>query len=999
MERRLAAIIAADVVGYSKLMEQDDAGTLATLSRLIKDAIEPLIAEHRGRIVKLMGDGILAEFASVVDAVSCSLAWQKKLSEDESSLQFRIGINLGDIILQDNDIFGNGVNVAARLEGLADPGGICMSEAVHREVKSVLDLSCDDLGELTVKNITEPVRAFRVLIGGPVNQKPSKAFEESIGLDFSIPDYPSLAVLPFTVMSKDPEQEYFADGVTEDIITALSKVSRLLIVARTSTIVYKGSAVDVKKVSRDQGVRYVLEGSVRSSGGRVRVTAQLIDATTGLHMWADRYDRVLEDIFAVQDEITREIVTAMDVQLREGEQHRVWARGTQDLEAWECVRLATDAVLGGTLEERPRARELIGRALELDPNYAIAWAMRAWLHFTEADVGGGIGNQAQFDEAQASAFDCGRRALELDPDCADAYGILALTHLNAGEHDLAMEMTEKAISLAPNNAEILGGVASAVMRKCGKPERGAELVRRAMRLSPFYRPGLLRALGNNYRLSGRLEEAIACYRESLKRESGYLAPYVNMVSALGELGRPDDANEAISKIYELEPNFSVSSYVKGLSYRNDADRQRIKDGLVKAGLVDDTVTQPVNAALDKLSIAVLPFKNMTGDPDQDYFSDGIAEDILIELSRFPVLFVVARHSAFSFKGEALDVKEIGRKLDVQYIVEGSVRRAGNRVRITAQLIDAETGTQIWANRYDRELDDIFALQDEVTRTIAGVLPGRVQNSVAERASRKRTENMKAYELLLHGKAVRDSFSAQDTLRARQLFEKAIALDPNYAKAHAYLADTYFMDLCMGVAPENAAKLSLQHARRAMELESGDIANHDQLGFAYIGAGMWQEAESLFDDSAVKVATEAEPMTWIGYGQLMLGRAERARELVLNAKRLDPLHPPSFDWVLGQACYFSNQYEEAVQALTRRALLNSFAYACLAGAYGFLERSAEASRALESFVDERKKELESRGIVIEQVNVSSLAGGYGEVWRKPSDWEHLFAGLRMAGLPG
>ena len=234
--------------------------------------------------------------------------------------------------------------------------------------------------------------------------------------------------------------------------------------------------------------------------------------------------------------------------------------------------------------------------------------------------------------------------------------------------------------------------------------------------------------------------------------------------------------------------------------------------------------------------------------------------------------------------------------------------------------------------------------------------------------------------------------------AIDLYEKAIDIDPNYAKAHAYLADTYFMDLCMGVATADAAQLSLQHARQAMALDSGDIANHDQLGFAYIGAGMWQEAEDLFDDSAVKVATEAEPMTWIGYGQLMLGRADRARELALNAKRLDPLHPPSFDWVLGQACYFVKQYEEAVRALTRRALLNSFAYACLAGAYGFLERSAEASSALNSFVDERKKELESRGIVIEQATVSALAGGYGKVWRKQSDWEHLFSGLRKAGLP-
>jgi TolB-like protein/Tfp pilus assembly protein PilF len=391
-------------------------------------------------------------------------------------------------------------------------------------------------------------------------------------------------VLPFTVMSADPEQEFFADGVSEDIITALSKISRLLVVARTSTFTYKGRAVDVKQVSREQGVRYVLEGSVRKGGSRVRVTAQLIDASTGLHVWAERYDRELADIFDVQDEIVREIVTALDVQLREGEQHRVWSSGTKSLEAWECVRLATDGVLGGATEEQPRATELIERALEIDPDYPTAWAMRGWLHFNEADVGGGLGDRDRFEKAQAAAFRCGHRALELDPDYADAYGMLALTHLNAGEHDKAIEMSEKAITLAPNSAENLGGVAQAVMTKSGRPERGIELVKRAMRLSPFYRPGFLRALGMAYRMAGRLEEAVNCYRESLKRETGYLAAYVNLTSALGELGWLDEAGEAARDVLRKEPEFSIKAYTSGLSYRNPEDIERIAEGLRAAGL-------------------------------------------------------------------------------------------------------------------------------------------------------------------------------------------------------------------------------------------------------------------------------------------------------------------------------------------------------------------------------------------------------------------------------
>jgi TolB-like protein/Tfp pilus assembly protein PilF len=588
LERRLAAILAADVAGYTALMGADEAGTLERLTGLRQDFLEPLIGDHHGRVVKLMGDGILVEFASVVDAVACALAWQAGVAERDGALKFRIGINLGDVIVEGEDIHGDGVNVASRLEGLAEPSGICLSSDAYRQARGKIEAEFEDLGEQELKNVAEPVRVYRLVVEKAYQATqvatPESAFEAEIGLDFSVPDYPSIAVLPFTVMSADPEQEFFADGVTEDIITALSKISRLLVVARNSTFTYKGKAVDVKRVSREQGVRYVLEGSVRKSGNRVRVTAQLIDANTSLHLWADRYDRDLEDIFAVQDEITREIVTALDVQLREGEQHRVWSRGTKNLEAWECVRLATDDVLGGSAEAQPRATELIERALALDPDYAIAWVMRGWLYFTEADVGGGLGDRERFEKAQAGAFRCGRRALELDPDCADAYGMLALTHLNAGEHDLAMEMSEKAISLAPNNVELLGGVASAVMRKSGQPERGAELVKKAMRLCPFYRPGMLRALANNYRLSGRLEEAVACYRESLKRETGYLAAYVNLASALGELGRQEEAREAAREVLRQEPQFSISAYAKGLSYRNPADLERIVEGLRQAGL-------------------------------------------------------------------------------------------------------------------------------------------------------------------------------------------------------------------------------------------------------------------------------------------------------------------------------------------------------------------------------------------------------------------------------
>jgi len=589
MERRLAAILAADVVGYSRLMSNDEEGTLVRLKAHRDEVADPAIAKHKGRIVKLMGDGMLAEFASVVDAVRCAVDIQEAMREHSANLsedqriQLRIGINLGDVIIDGEDIYGDGVNIAARLEGLAEAGGICVSGTVFDHVRNKVRLEFEDLGERQVKNIPEPLRVYRVAMGTAGESRPANSFEASIGLDFTVPDYPSIAVLPFTVMSADPEQEFFADGVSEDIITALSKISRLLVVARTSTFTYKGKPVDVKQIGREQGVRYVLEGSVRKAGNRVRVTAQLIDATTGLHLWAERYDRELKDIFVVQDEIVREIVTALDVQLREGEQHRVWSSGTRNLEAWECVRIATDGALGGEPEAQVKAGELIDRAIELDPDYAIAWVMRGWLYQTKADVGGGIGGADQRAAALAAAFDCARKALECDPDCADAYGLLSMLYLDASDYDAADSAANKAVALAPNNAENVGA-SGMVMTKTGQPERAVELAKQSMRLSPVYRPGFLRALGLAYRMAGNLEGAVACFRESLKRETGYLAPYVNLASTLGELGRLDEARDVARDVLRKKPDFSISDYMTGLSYRNPADIERIAEGLRAASL-------------------------------------------------------------------------------------------------------------------------------------------------------------------------------------------------------------------------------------------------------------------------------------------------------------------------------------------------------------------------------------------------------------------------------
>jgi len=401
---------------------------------------------------------------------------------------------------------------------------------------------------------------------------------------------------------------------------------------------------------------------------------------------------------------------------------------------------------------------------------------------------------------------------------------------------------------------------------------------------------------------------------------------------------------------------------------------------------------------EKPSIAVLPFANHSDDPEQEFFSDGVSEDIIAELSRFHALFVIARNSSFRYKGENVSIQKVGRELGVQYIVEGSVRRAGNRIRILAQLIEVETENQIWAERYDREMIDIFEVQDDVTRSIVAVLPGRVQEDVVDRAARKPTENMKAYELMLQGKAFRDLLSAEGNAAARLCCQKAIELDPRYARAYMYLSDSYIVDVWLGLADSGAPDLAMKHARNAVFLDGNDMYIQDHLGFAHLCLGLWREAEVQFDKTLAKIVNEAESMAWCGYAYLLMGNLTRARTVVLEAIRLDPLHPPAIDWILGQIFYYEEKYEKVVDIMYGEALLNSLAYAFVAAAHAHLGHQESMQIALQAFITERRQEFCSRGIEIKEDTLETLAGAYRVMWRDPTSWSRLADGLRLAGLP-
>lgn len=580
LPRKLAAILYADVAGYSRLTGEDEDTTHRTLSEYL-DLISSIIESHGGTVMHYAGDAVLAQFPAVVDAVAAAVAIQEELKNrnrgvsDERRVDFRIGINSGDVIEDRGDIYGDGVNVAARLESLAEPGGICISESVRTAVGNKLSLDYDDIGKQEVKNIAEPVQAYRVVT--ETKKKPDDTSAELPALE--LPEEPSVAVLPFTNMSGDPEQEFFSDGITEDIITALSRISGLLVVARNSTMVYKGKAVDIKQVGREQGVRYVLEGSVRKAGNRVRVTAQLIDAAIGHHLWADRYDRELDDIFAVQDEITGNIIVEMRVQIAEGEQIRLWAGGTDSVQAWEYVARGSTVFMRDTREGDVEARRLAEAALNIDPDYVNATVLLGYTHAQDAFWKQGESK----DQSMEQALQCGHRALELDEKHPDSRNLLAVCASQQGEHDEAIQLAEEAVALAPSHARnmfLLGWV----LRNTGQYQKALERMKRAMRLSPIFPPFYSGMLGTCYHLMGDNELAVQHLKEAVKREPDGPAIKPWLTSALIETGQ-DEAKTVAEDILRIEPDFSATKWAETFRFFPDETAvERILANLLKAGL-------------------------------------------------------------------------------------------------------------------------------------------------------------------------------------------------------------------------------------------------------------------------------------------------------------------------------------------------------------------------------------------------------------------------------
>ena len=576
-KRKLTAILSADVKGYSRLMGDDELATVRTLVAY-REIISEIVRNYIGRVVDSPGDNILAEFTSVVDAVESAVEIQDKLTAKNDELPedrrmvFRIGINLGDVIEEGERIYGDGVNIAARIESLAEGGGICIARNVYNQVKNKLNFGYEYLGEHPVKNISEPVRVYRI-------ETELKSNVLDLEKKVKLPEKPSIAVLPFTNMSGDTEQEYFSDGITEDLITDLSKISALFVIARNSVFTYKGKAVKVEEVGRELGVHYILEGSVRKAGDKVRITAQLVDATTGGHLWAERYDRNFQDIFALQDEVTHKIVSALAVKLTEGEKERrsCKCQTTCNTEAYDYFLRGLDYFYRCTNKTNNQARKMFEKATEIDPQYALAFSMRGNTHLMEWTLG-----WSQDRRTIERAFELAQRSIALDDSLPEPHELLGNIYLWQKQHDHAIAELKKAISLDPNNADWLAGLGN-VLAWADRPEEAIEVIKQAMHLNPIYPPHYLWNLGHAYLLTERYEEAIETFKRALNRNPDFWPSHILLAASYSALGRIDDARAEAAETLRINPDFTLELWRYKCPFKNPEELDRRFEKLRKAG--------------------------------------------------------------------------------------------------------------------------------------------------------------------------------------------------------------------------------------------------------------------------------------------------------------------------------------------------------------------------------------------------------------------------------
>ncbi|MFC1875911.1 alpha/beta fold hydrolase [Thermodesulfobacteriota bacterium] len=575
--RKLRAILSADVKGYSILMADDEVTTIKTLKEY-RSIMSGCIDQHGGRVVDAVGDNLLADFGSAVDAIQCAVEVQKELKDKnqdlpkDKRLEFRIGINIGDVVQEGDRIYGNGVNVAARIEGLSDPGGICISRGTYDQVKDKLDVGFEYLGEHEVKNINEPVRVYKVLLDF---DPPKPLVKEKLEL----PDKPSIAVLPFDNMSGDPDQEYFSDGLTEQIINGLCKVSNLFVIARNSSFAYKGKSISIKQVAKELGVRYILEGSVQRAGDRVRITAQLIDATTDYHMWSENYDRDLTDIFALQDEITMKLIFAMEINLTAGKQARLWEGGTTNIQAYDRCMRGNDCLSRNNEKDNKQAQQFYKEAINIDGAYAMPYGMLGFTHIFDLLYRWSKAPLQSFEEAEKNV----EKAHALNDSLDMAHSLLGWIYLFKRQHDMAIKEGERAIELNPNGAVAHAQLAF-ILCLSDETELAIKLLKRAFRLDPIPPPHFYIILAMAYRNNGQYEKAIELSERGLVGNPDQLSVYLTLAASYYLLGQTEEAHKAVEEVLRIDPNFSLEYQAKAMPYKHQETGEKFVEALRKAGL-------------------------------------------------------------------------------------------------------------------------------------------------------------------------------------------------------------------------------------------------------------------------------------------------------------------------------------------------------------------------------------------------------------------------------
>jgi adenylate cyclase len=1038
VRQRLAAILAADVAGYSRLMGDDEPATIDAINQC-RAVFREQIEANGGRVVDMAGDSVLAIFDTAIGAFKTALAAQERLGDlstdfaEDRRMLWRIGVNMGDIREQDDGtVYGDGVNVAARLEALAEPGGICLSDKVHTEVRGKVDRGFADLGEHEVKNIAEPVRAYRVLAEGEVVPSAPKtgrarqlalagvavvvaavlaialwpspeppppaevasAEPEDEDSILALPKGPSIAVLPFDNLSGDPDQEYFSDGLTEDLITGFSRFSNLFVIGRDSTLRYKGQVVDAATVHRDLGVDFLVKGSVRREAETIRVTAQLLDGPSGNVMWSEIFDRGLSagNVFAIQDELTEQVVgTIADTygviaRTRLSESRR---RPAQTMDAYECVLRAYEYLGALTPDKQLVARECLERTVASDQNYAEAWA---WLSQVYADeYVFGYNPQPDAEPPLGRAAEAAQTAIQLDPSSAIAHLMLARAFFYLHDLDQFFVEADQAVALNPHNAGFLA-LAGLLQSYGGRWERGVALLRKAIALNPHHPGWYYTPICWFHFLANDFDSGLEAAQKV--NMPGFFWGDVVLAIGYQKTGQPTQATSAVEDLKVSYPGVTAAILIDELV---DKWNFGAEDATRLVGILDEAGLSDAEPAPTRPVIAVLPFDSMSGDADQQFFADGIVEDIITRLARFPDIGVIARNSSFQYKGESVDVRTVAEELGATYVLEGSVRRSENDIRVIAQLLDATDGTSIWSETYDRDLSagSVFEIQDDVTERVVGVIASAdsiIAMAVIEASATKAPSDLASYECVIRTGEYWRSITPDAHLQSRTCLERVVQEEPEFARAWTLLAALAVDEFLYGynVLADSDPPLdrASAYARRALELDPNEPWGHWNLGRVAFYRHNLSAFRTAAERALALLPNDAMLLAAAGQSAAYSGEWERGIAMMDQAIRLNPHHQPWYHFLYFYDAYRQGLDDAALEATLKIEMPGYFwAHQVKAAAYAQLGMTEEAGKAVATIHD-----------LWPGYSIQTMADMH-RLWNFEDDViARMEDGLRKAGLP-